>query len=135
MYLRLLASALLVFTLFGCAEPPYTNIDNTQLKELIAQGIPVFDVRRQDEWKQTGVIQGSQLLTFVDKGGRVKADFMPRFTQAINKDEPVILICRTGNRSGTLARHLMEQMGFTHVYNVKNGITQWIRDGNNITRK
>jgi len=88
MYLRFLASALLIFTLSGCAEPPYTNIDNTQLKELIAQGIPVFDVRRLDEWKQTGVIQGSQLLTFVDKGGRVKADFMPRFTQAINKDEP-----------------------------------------------
>ena len=41
----------------------------------------------------------------------------------------MILICRTGNRTSTLARHLAEQMDYTQVYNVRNGITRWINHG------
>ena len=55
---------------------------------------------------------------------------MPRFTEAVSKNEPVILICRTGNRTSALAKHLVEQLGYSQVYNVRNGITQWIREGN-----
>jgi len=124
----------LLFALSSCSEPPYNNLDNAQLKSLMEQGVPVYDIRRKDEWKQTGVIEGSQLLTFVDGGGRVLPDFLTRFTRVVGKDDPVILICRTGNRSGTLARHLVEQMGYTHVYNVRNGITHWIGDGHAVKR-
>lgn len=102
---------------------------------MIEQGVPIFDIRRPEEWQQTGVIEGSQLLTFLDGGGRVRPDFLARFTQAVGKDKPVILICRTGNRSSTLAHHLVEQMGFTKVNNVRNGINRWISDGHAVTRK
>ena len=125
---------LLAVTLTACAEPPYNNLDNTQLKAMLAQNIPVYDVRRPEEWRQTGVIETSQLLTFIDANGRVKADFMSRFTAAVGKNDPVILICRTGNRTSSLARHLVEKMGYTQVYNVRNGITRWIRDGEAIKR-
>lgn len=133
MFFRI-AGFFLLLTLSSCAEPPYNNLDNAQLKALVAQGVPLFDIRRKDEWRQTGVIEGSQLLTFVDGGGRVVADFLARFTDATGKDEPVIVICRTGSRSSTLARHLMEQLGYTHVYNVRYGITRWIRDGYDVER-
>jgi len=119
---------LLIILLSACSEPPYKNLDNEQLKLMLEQNTPIYDVRRPDEWKQTGVIKGSQLLTFVDAGGRVKTDFLARFTAAVDKNDPVILICRTGNRTSTLARHLVEKMGFTQVYNVRNGITQWISE-------
>jgi len=59
---------------------------------------------------------------------------MHRFTSAVGKDDPVVLICRTGNRTSTLARHLVEQMGYTQVYNVRDGITRWIRDDRPVTR-
>ena len=118
----------------ACAEPPYNNLDNKQLKTMLDKNVPIFDVRRPDEWKQTGVVEGSQLLTFVDGRGQIKADFLARFTAKVGKDDPVILICRTGNRTSTLARHLVENMGFTQVYNVRNGITQWIRDGQQTMR-
>lgn len=95
---------------------------------MLKQNVPVYDIRRAEEWRQTGVVEGSQLLTFVDAGGRLKADFFSRFTAATEKNEPVILICRTGNRSSVLARHLVEQMGYTQVFNVRNGIKQWIRE-------
>lgn len=120
---------LAISLLSACSEPPYTNIDNQQLKALQAQGIPVFDIRRTDEWKQTGVVEGSKRLTFVDDKGRVNPEFVERFTQAVGKNDPVILICRTGNRTDVLGRALVEQLGYTKVYNVKNGITRWISEG------
>ena len=133
MFFRI-AGFFLLLVLSSCAEPPYSNLDNAQLKTLIAQGVPLFDIRRKDEWRQTGVIEGSQLLTFVDGSGRVIPGFLEKLTSVVGKDEPVILICRTGNRTSTLARHLVEQLGYTQVYNVRNGITQWIRDGHDVAR-
>jgi rhodanese-related sulfurtransferase len=131
---RLFGLALLVVALSGCAKPPYNNLDNEQLKAMLEQGTPIYDIRRPEEWRQTGVVADSQLLTFVDDGGRVLPDFMHRFTSAVGKDDPVVLICRTGNRTSTLARHLVEQMGYTQVYNVRDGITHWIRDDRTVTR-
>ncbi|HED35414.1 MAG TPA: rhodanese-like domain-containing protein [Gammaproteobacteria bacterium] len=135
MLLRAITLFTFLLTLISCSEPPYENLDNTQLKAMMAQGVPVFDIRRAEEWRQTGVIEGSQLLTFVDKRGQVLADFMPRFTGATDKSKPVILICRSGNRSSILARHLVEEMGFTQVYNVRDGMNQWLKEKNSITRK
>ena len=94
----------------------------------LEQNIPIYDIRRPEEWLQTGVIEGSAMLTFVDASGRLQPDFIERFTAAIDKQEPVILICRTGNRTSTLARFLVEQLGYTQVFNVRDGITRWISD-------
>lgn len=134
MNLRNLILLLLLLPLSACSEPPYTNIDNQQLKALQAQGIPIFDIRRADEWMQTGVVEGSKRLTFVDDKGRVNPEFVGKFTQAIGKNDPVILICRTGNRTDALGRALVEQLGYTKVYNVKNGITRWISEGLPVVR-
>lgn len=118
------------FNLSGCSEEIlYYNLDNQQLQTLLEQGVPLYDIRRPEEWKQTGVIEGSKKLTFVDKNGRLKADFIPAFTSDIPKDQPVILICRTGNRTSTLARHLSKELGYSNIYNVKHGITSWMRNG------
>ncbi len=134
MFLKISTLLLLWLSLLSCSEPPYTNIDNAQLKTMIEQGVAVYDIRRIDEWRQTGIIKDSQRLTFVDTNGRMLDNFLPRFMQTVKKDQPVILICRTGNRSGVLARYLIEQMGYTQVYNVRNGISRWIREGNPVTR-
>lgn len=119
---------LLLTVLSACSEPPYQNLDNAQLQTMLQGKVPLYDIRRAEEWRQTGVIEGSQLLTFVDAGGRVKPDFLNRFTSVVAKDDPVILICRTGSRTSTLARYLIEQMGYTQVFNVRHGITRWISD-------
>ena len=131
---RLLGAALLALILGGCAKPPYTNVDNSELKTLIAQGVPVYDVRRAEEWRQTGVVEGSHKLTFVDAKGRPNPEFLPRFTAEVGKNDPVVLICRTGNRTDTLARELMEKHGYTRVYNVRNGITRWVGEKNPVVK-
>ena len=129
LFSRYLLTLLVLIPLSACGETPYTNIDNQQLRTLQAQGIPVYDIRRADEWKQTGIVEGSHKLTFVDDKGRVNPEFVSKFTQAVGKNDPVILTCRTGSRTDTLSRALIEQMGYTKIYNVKNGITRWISDG------
>ncbi len=134
MLYKLSSSILLLVLLTACTEPPYKNINNAQLKAMLKQGIPVYDVRRDDEWKRTGVIKDSKLLTIIGKDARVTANFMPDFTSAIDKNSPVILICRTGNRTRKLARHLIEEKGYTNIYNVRDGIDQWIKDGNPVSR-
>ena len=120
---------LLFAPLAAWGDPLFTNIDNQQLKSLQAQGVPLYDVRRPEEWQQTGVVEGSKRLTFVDEKGKVTPDFVEKFTQAVGKNEPVILICRTGSRTDALSRALVQQLGYTKIYNVKNGITRWIGEG------
>lgn len=128
MFLKFLSLFALVLTLSACSEPPYTNLNNAELQTMLDQGVPVYDIRRPEEWRKTGVVDQSRLLTFVDDRGRLNPDFMPRFTNAIDKDQPVILICRTGNRTDALGRYLVEELGYTQVYNIRDGITHWIRE-------
>ncbi|RDH83798.1 MAG: sulfurtransferase [endosymbiont of Galathealinum brachiosum] len=129
-------SGIIIFLLMltGCTEPPYTNLDNAQLKLMIDKGIPVYDVRRVDEWRQTGVIKGSKLLTIISSEARVNPEFMPNFTRANDINSQVILICRTGNRTRKLATYLIENYGYKNIYNVQNGISHWIREGNSVVQ-
>jgi rhodanese-related sulfurtransferase len=134
MLLRAFAVLLVLLTLGGCSKPPYDNVDNAGLKSLLAQGVPVYDIRRPDEWRQTGIVEGSQKLTFVDASGRPNPSFLADFSARVGKNDPVVLICRTGNRTDALARELMEKHGYTKIYNVQNGITRWIGEGNPVVK-
>lgn len=129
MLFRLYSVLLLTIMLQACTEVPYNNLDNSQLKTLLEQDVSIIDIRRPEEWRQTGIIEDSKLLTFVDANGKINPEFLSRFTSTVSRDEPVILICRTGNRTSHLSRHLVEEMGYSNVYNVRNGIMQWIREG------
>ena len=88
----LIFSVLLSLALFfSFKEPPYSNISNEQLQTMLVDNVPIYDVRRPEEWYQTGIIGGSQLVTYVDADGRVQANFLNRFTADIGKNDPVIL--------------------------------------------
>ena len=58
---------------------------------------------------------------------------MPRFTAEVGKNDPVVLICRSGNRTDVVARELVEQ-GYTKVYNVRHGISRWIGESNPVVK-
>jgi rhodanese-related sulfurtransferase len=120
----------LVPTATFAGEPGYTNVDNAALKVLVDDGVKIVDVRRPDEWRTTGVIPGSALLTAFDASGRFNPDFPAAFEALVNRDESVVLICQSGGRSTALARALSEQAGYTRIYNVAGGIAGWMEDGN-----
>ena len=97
------------------------NIDNAELTRLAASGVAVIDIRTEPEWKATGVIAGSELLTFVDEEGRVDSSgWLEKIKSVAKPEQPIILICRSGNRSID-AGHALEEAGFTKVHNVLHG--------------
>ncbi|MDJ0739856.1 MAG: rhodanese-like domain-containing protein [Gammaproteobacteria bacterium] len=133
MIFRLMTVAASLLVLAACSSPPYTNVDNAGLQRLLDEGAALVDVRRAEEWRQTGVVAGSDRLTFVDASGRLEPGFLDTLTERYDPNEPLVLICRTGNRTDMLAWHLAENMGYTRVYNVRDGITEWIRRGLPVT--
>ena len=93
------------------------QVDSAGLERLRAEGVAVIDVRRPDEWRKTGVIEGSHLLTFFDAKGHYDLDrWMPALTAIADTDQPVAFICRSGKRSGRVAHMLDETFGYRHVY-------------------
>lgn len=119
-----LAVVTLALSIAACGETPYTRIDNAQLLDLQRRGVALYDIRLPQEWRQTGVIPGAKTLTYFDERGRPRPDFLPAFAADVARDEPVILICRSGNRSDKLARELAAR-GYSRVYDVRRGMLGW----------
>ena len=106
------------------------NIDNAELARLSASGAAVIDIRTTPEWKETGVVSGSKLLTFFDeKGQSDPAQWLLQLKSLTKPGQAVILICRSGNRSRTVAQFMLQQAGYKTVYNVTSGINVWSREG------
>ena len=106
------------------------QVDSAGLERLRAEGVAVIDVRRAEEWRETGVIDGSHLLTFFDRKGRYDLDtWLPALAAIAETGEPVVIVCRSGKRSGRVARLLDEQFGYRHVYTARDGIVGWIEEG------
>jgi rhodanese-related sulfurtransferase len=101
------------------------TINNSQISALMKENVPLIDVRREEEWKSTGIIKNSNLITFFDKEG--KYDFI-KFLSELNKIENIekglILFCRTGRRTTIIAQALEKTGKFKNIYNTK-GIKAW----------
>lgn len=131
--MRNIITATLLLMAAANIQAEVTNVDNDELKALLASGIPIIDVRTAPEWKQTGVIDGSHLMTFFDEKGRYDMEtWLKQLSSVAGKEQPFILVCRSGNRTGTISKFLNEKLAYSKVYNVKNGIREWIAKGNPI---
>lgn len=79
------------------------------------KGIILLDVRTKEEY-DTGHIKGSMLIP-VDN---LKTEAENKLK---DKDSPIFVYCRSGNRSVTAA-NLLVDLGYTNVYNL-GGINNW----------
>jgi rhodanese-related sulfurtransferase len=106
------------------------NIDNVELARLAASGVAVIDIRTAPEWKETGVIPGSKLMTFFDENGQSDPPaWLTKLKAVVKPEQPVILICRSGNRTRAATQFLAQQAGYRTVYNASTGINSWAREG------
>ena len=109
------------------------EIGNIELKSLLQKKIPLIDIRRKDEWKSTGIVENSILMTFFDKNGKANTnEWLKELNKIAKKNDPVILICRTGRRTGIISKFLSEKLGYRLIYDVTDGITDWIKKGNTV---
>ncbi len=113
----------------------YDDISNSELKSLLEEGgVTLVDIRRPEEWKQTGIVAGSEMITAFTKRGGLHPEFADKFLKRFTPEDRVIIICRTGNRTERLAQALVKELGWKNVYNVEKGITDWIRRGHPVEK-
>ena len=95
-----------------------------------SDGVVVIDIRREEEWQDTGIIDGSAAVTAFTETGQVHPEFLTKFQElAPTPDTPVMLYCRTGNRTTSLGNALIDQLGFSDVSHLSTGIEGWLADG------
>ena len=118
---------IIFFLIIRSAFAEVIDINNDQIKELMKTNTPIIDIRTSPEWDQTGGIPNSLLLTFFDENG--KYNFQSWYNKLINitkKDQPIILICRSGRRTKIVAEMINKKFDY-EVYNAKYGIKSWIK--------
>ena len=71
----------------------------------------VLDVREPMEWAR-GTLEGSRKVKLVD---------LPSALPTLDANRPILVVCRTGNRSQHAAKWLLAQ-GFENVANLTGGL-------------
>lgn len=91
-------------------------ITPAELKEKMNQGEPltIIDVREAEEVAQ-GMIPGAIHIPLGD---------LPDQLDDIPQTAPIILVCRSGNRSGR-AYEFLEANGFHNLKNMSGGMLEW----------
>ena len=99
-------------------------------KEAQEKGHLIIDIRRPEEWAETGILEGAKTITAFTESGALHPDFQRKFFPLIDdEDTPIYLYCRTGNRTGTLGNALVNQVGLRHVTHLETGIVGWKNNG------
>lgn len=117
--MRVLAWLFAVVALAACAPSsagPELSAPEAYQRAQAGQ-LRIVDIRRPEEWRQTGVAQGAARIDMR------RPDFAQAVLQAVNgnPDAPIGIICRTGNRT-TQIQKAMRDAGFTQVYNIREGM-------------
>jgi len=117
--MRFLTGALLAASFMATparAEPG--NLPADSAWQMVQRGdIVVLDVRTPTEWAMTGLPRDSHGINVKDR------DFVAQARGAVlgDLDHPIAVICRTGQRSSEAAS-VLEKAGFTHVFDIKEGM-------------
>ena len=95
----------------------------------------VIDIRTEKEWNTTGIIPDSHKLQFFTATGKYDANkWLSDLNQLkTSSDQAVILVCRSGSRSGMVGNMLAKKMGVKNVHHLSTGIMPWIKAGNKTT--
>lgn len=128
----LFAALLAIITLIAFTElrrftQGYKIITPTEAVTLInRQEALVLDVRTANERSQGSIINAKHVpLDALSQ----QADNLTK-----DKDKPVLVFCKMGNRSSGACKLLLKN-SYTDVYNLKGGINAWINDQLPITKK
>ena len=107
-------------------QAQYQKLTADEAAELIKNVSPVIlDVRTPQEYS-TGHLENSILLPVQELQQRYN-----ELSEFKNKD--VFIYCATGNRSTVAAKILIDN-GFTRIYNLQNGISEWAKGGYPLVR-
>jgi len=105
----------------------YFETDAAGADELIKNISPlILDVRTQGEY-ESGHIKNALLIPVQELSGSL--DKLEEY-----RNEKILIYCASGNRS-TVAANILIEAGFENIYNMRNGIGEWIRKGLPVVRE
>ena len=111
------SGAMLLWSLFGNRFRGIKEVDTTAALQLINhKNAVVLDVREQSEY-DSGHVLNSKLIPL----GKLKERLGELEKQ---KNKPIVVVCRSGNRSAT-ACVLLGKQGFDQAYNLAGGVQAW----------
>jgi rhodanese-related sulfurtransferase len=111
--------ALLVLTSGQSSGGLPAEIDSARAYDLYQQkGAFFVDVREQSEWDSFHIPE----TTLIPLGE------LPNRLNEIPRDQPIVVVCRSGNRSAS-GRDILKQAGFTNVTSMAGGVTNWKAQG------
>ncbi|MDP5273309.1 rhodanese-like domain-containing protein [Chengkuizengella axinellae] len=92
------------------------NILPKEVKDKLEQGLKlnIIDVR-EDEEVAEGMIPGAKHIPLGE---------LPARHQEIEQTDEVILVCRSGNRSGK-AQQYLDMLGLKNLKNMEGGMLEW----------
>lgn len=93
------------------------TISCTDARALVEQGAQLVDVRDPHEYRQ-GALPGAV---------NVPLPVIQQTLHQLDRDNPVLVYCATGRRSG-MAKYLLEAHGFNEVHNI--GSQAFLKDCN-----
>lgn len=114
------------------SELEIVNVDVYAVKDLVRSGHRYIDVRTEEEFKN-GHADVENLINipymFFTPEGRVKnPKFVEQVMSAFNKDEHLVMGCKSGVRSTYAATDLLNA-DFRHVSNMAGGYDAWVEKG------
>jgi adenylyltransferase/sulfurtransferase len=99
-----------------CSPMQEREITPSQVNEKRAE-LVLVDVREPNEW-DAGHVEGAI---------HIPLSQVPQRMNEIPKDRDVVMICRSGGRSGRAQEYLL-QNGYSRVQNMTGGMQRWQRD-------
>ncbi len=115
--IALLSGSMLFWSIFGNRIRGIKEVDCAAALQLINhKNALVLDVREDGEYK-LGHILDATLIPLGKLNERIGE--IEKY-----KEQPIVVVCRTGNRSGT-ACAVLGKRGFTQAYNLAGGVTAW----------
>lgn len=122
----LAALAALLVSCAPTASPQQTSL--SEASELVAKesNLQILDVRRPEEYR-AGHLKGATRITWGEP------DFEKRVLARVDRDQPVLVYCRSGRRS-TAATQAMQELGYQQLHNLEGGITAWQKAGKEVVR-
>ena len=125
---KLFAVLLVSILISSCAIGQITNdIDIDEFrKKMASQNYVLVDVRTEKEFDD-GHIENALNIDY----------FSTTFSDEISNiglEKPVLVYCRSGNRSGKSMR-IMSDLGFKEVYNLIGGIKGWKAKNNRLIKE
>ena len=117
-------------TLFSCkdvsAQAGILTVSSIEFKNLIKgkDSIQLIDVRTPEEFRLSHIANSRNIDILSDT-------FLSAIEQ-LDKQKPIFIYCRSGKRSAKGAA-IMQEAGFSEIYNLEGGIVEWESNNYRVT--